>query len=105
MRTPQQIFQDNSELEKHPAVQEIISQFEETRDALIDAEQRIEGKFARLKHMEELVTQIRTGIRDELKKDEDAERFKETPRVDFKEAVENLQRYISDYLRDYNIWM
>lgn len=105
MRTPHQIFQNDPELQKHPAVQEIIAQFEETRDALVDAEQHIEQKFMRLKHMEELVGQIRAGIHDELKKDQDAERFKETPRIDFKEAVLNLQRYISDYLRDYNIWM
>lgn len=105
MRTPHQIFQNDPELEKHPAVQELISQFEDTRDALVDAEQHIEQKFTRLKHMEELVGQIRAGIRDELKKDEEAERFKETPRIDFKEAVMNLQHYISDYLRDYNIWM
>jgi len=105
MRTPHQIFQNNPELEKHPVVQELIAQFEDTRDALVDAEQHIEQKFTRLKHMEELVGQIRTGIHAELKKDQDAERFKETPRIDFKEAVLNLQRYISDYLRDYNIWM
>ncbi|HEA31176.1 MAG TPA: hypothetical protein ENH91_14485 [Leeuwenhoekiella sp.] len=105
MRTPHQIFQNDPELEKHPAVQELIAQFEDTRDALVDAEQHIEQKFTRLKHMEELVGQIRAGIRDELKKDEEAERFRETERIDFKEAIINLERYISDYLRDYNIWM
>lgn len=105
MRTTHQIFKDNPELEKHPAVQELIDQFEETRDKVIDLEQHRETKEARLKHLEELVGQVCAGIRAELKKDEEAERFKETPRIDFKEAVKNLQRYISDYLRDYNIWI
>lgn len=105
MRAPHQLLKNAPELEKHPAVQELIEQFEETRDLLVDAEQRIEQKATRLKHLEELVTQIRAGIHDELKKDEEAERFKETPRIDFKEAVNNLQRYINDYLSNYNLWM
>lgn len=105
MRTPNQIFKNDPDIEKHPAVQELIDQFEETRDKLISIEQLNTQKEERLKHLEELVGQIRADLYTELKKDEEAERFKEIPRIDFKEATKNLQRYISDYLRDYNIWI
>ena len=41
----------------------------------------------------------------ELKRDLEAERFGESERVDFKNALENLQNYIDDYCRDHQIYL
>jgi len=40
---------------------------------------------------------------DTLKDDELAERFKETPRVDFKETITNLKKYMLEMCRLYKL--
>jgi len=41
----------------------------------------------------------------ELQRDEDAIRFQESDRVDFKNAVTNLKTYIHQYCKDYSVYL
>ncbi len=103
MKTSFEIFKDHPEISSHPAVQELISEYDVVCDALIDLQQV--SKKSKEKPLKNLVTEIQNSINVELKKDENAIRFKETERVDFKISVENLRRYINEYLQDYRIYL
>ena len=47
--------------------------------------------------------EIYQSCNDTLKDDEIAERFKETPRVDFKETISNLKKYMQEMCRLYKL--
>jgi hypothetical protein len=102
MKTPSEIFKNNPELLENPSVKELVAEYEEVCDALIDLQQVTE--MSKEKYLKILVREIRESISMELKRDLEAERFGETERVDFKTAVENLQGYIREYCRDHQIY-
>ncbi len=103
MKTAYQIFKDKPELQNHPEVKELITEYDRVCDELVDLQQVTDmGKEVFLK---ELVKQIRNSITAELQKDTDADRYGETDNVNFKQAVINLQEYMSDYLRDHQIYL
>ncbi|AGC76760.1 hypothetical protein LX97_01417 [Nonlabens dokdonensis] len=101
MKTVKEIFEDQQQLLSEPAVQVLIAEYETVCDDYIDLEQ-VTG-MNKEEPLKELVRQILQSVNDEIKRDEDALRFKETARVDFKSAVVNLKSYIYMYLKDYNI--
>ena len=103
MKTPSEIFKDNPELAENPAVKELISEYEKVCDAFIDLQQITE--MSKENFLKILLSEIRGSISMELKRDLEAERFGESERVDFKTAVENLQKYIDDYCRDHQIYL
>lgn len=103
MRTPYEIFKNNPELLENPAVKELVSEYTEVCDALIDLQQVSE--MSKEKYLLILVREIRESISMELKRDLEAERFGESERVDFKNAVENLRSYINEYCRDHQIYL
>ncbi len=104
MRTVKDIFENvDDEIVNHPAVKELIDEYEHVGDQLIDLQQS--NEFSKEDPLKELVSQIKNSIQTVLKRDEDAIRFKETDRVDFKEAVINLHSYIQQYCRDYKIYL
>lgn len=103
MKTPQEIFQDYEEIKQHTAVRELISEYEKVCDALIEFRQNHE--WNRETPLKILVREILDSIKMELDRDFGADRFKESERVDFKYATENLQRYIQDYCRDHKIYL
>ena len=103
MKTPYEIFKNNSELLQNPAVKELVSEYTEVCDALIDLQQVSE--MSKEKYLLILVREIRDSISMELKRDLEAERFGESERVDFKNAVENLRNYLNDYCRDHQIYL
>ncbi len=103
MKTPFEIFKNNSELLQNPAVKELVSEYTEVCDALIDLQQVSE--MSKEKYLLILVREIRESISMELKRDLEAERFGESERVDFKNAVENLRNYLNDYCRDHQIYL
>ena len=103
MKTPSEIFKNDPELVEKPAVKELISEYEEVCDALIDLQQI--GEMNKESFLKILLGEIRGSISMELKRDLEAERFGESERVDFKNALENLQNYIDDYCRDHQIYL
>lgn len=103
MKTPSEIFKENPELLKNDSVKELVSEYEEVCDALIDLQQISE--MGKEKYLKILLREIRESISMELKRDLEAERFQETERVNFKNAVENLRNYIDEYCRDHQIYL
>lgn len=103
MKTPSEIFKNHPKLLKEPSVKELVSEYEQACDALIDLKQVSE--MSKEKYLLILVGEIRESISMELKQDLEAERFGESERVNFKNAVENLRDYINDYCRDHKIYL
>lgn len=103
MKTPSEIFTNNPELLENPPVKELALEYTEVCDALIDLQQVSE--MSKEKYLLILVREIRESISMELKRDLEAERFAETERVDFKNALDNLRKYINDYCRDHQIYL
>lgn len=85
------------------SVKELVFEYEEVCDALIDLQQVSE--MSKEKYLQILLNEIRESISMELKRDLEAERFGETERVNFKNAVENLRNYIDDFCRDHKIYL
>ena len=92
MKSVNQIFKNNKHLTDHPEVQELIDYCVELEGEVL--EKKIEDTNSK----EEIYLQILKEIYDSCDKtltdDQLSERFKETPRVDFKEAVINLKKYM-----------
>lgn len=103
MKTPSEIFKNDAEVLKNASVKELVSEYENVCDAFIDLQQIAE--MGKEKYLKILLREIRESIAMELKRDLEAERFKETERVDFKSAVENLRNYIDNYCDDYKIYL
>ncbi len=103
MKTPSEIFKNNPELLETPEVKELVSEYEEVCDALIDLQQISE--MSKEKYLKILVREIRDSISMELNRDIEAERFGESERVDFQIATENLRHYINDYCREHKIYL
>ena len=103
MKTPLEIFKNNPELLENGAVKELVSEYENVCDALIDLQQVTD--MSKEKFLKILLLEIRQSIEMELKRDLEAERFGETERVNFKTAIENLRNYIDDYCRDHKIYL
>lgn len=103
MKTPSEIFKNDAEVLKNASVTELVSEYENVCDALIDLQQIAE--MGKEKYLKILLREIRESISMELKRDLEAERFGETERVDFKIAVENLRAYIDKYCRDHQIYL
>lgn len=103
MKTPSEIFKGEPELLQNPAVQELESEYDRVCDALIDLQQVTE--MGKEKYLRILLREIRESIAMELQRDLEAERFGDTERVDFKRAVQNLQDYIGEYCREYQIYL
>lgn len=103
MKTPFEIFKNDPNLLENPYVKDLVSEYEEVCDALIDLQQLSET--SKEKYLNILVREIRESISMELKRDLEAQRFGESERVDFKNAVENLHEYINKYCRDHKIYL
>lgn len=103
MKTPSEIFKNNAELLENNSVKELILEYEEVCDQLIDLQQVSE--MSKEKYLKILVREIRESISAELKRDLEAERFGESELVNFKAAVENLRDYINNYCRDHQIYL
>ena len=92
MKNINQIFKNNTHLMYEPEVIELIEYCQELEGEVL--EKKIEDTYSK----EEIYLQILKEIYDSCDKtltdDQLSERFKEIPRVDFKEAVINLKKYM-----------
>ena len=92
MKNINQIFKNNTHLMDEPEIIELIEYCQELEGEVLD--KKIEDTYSK----EEIYLQILKEIYDSCDKtltdDQLSERFKETPRVDFKEAVINLKKYM-----------
>ena len=92
MKSVNQIFKNNTHLMDEPEIIELIEYCQELAGEVL--EKKIEDTYSK----EEIYLQILKEIYDSCDKtltdDQLSGRFKETPRVDFKEAVINLKKYM-----------
>ena len=101
MKNITQIFQGNEHLmDLHP-IEELIDYCRELEGQVLD--RKIQDEYDKEKHYAQMFKEIYQSCNDTLKDDEIAERFKETPRVDFKETISNLKKYMQEMCRLYKL--
>ena len=98
MKSIKQIFKDNEYLMEEESVKELIEYCQELENEVIGTKQV--NKFSFEDKLTELVKEIYHSINSVLKEDENAIRFKETNRVDFKFRVELLKEYLINFSKD-----
>ena len=101
MRSISQIFKDNEHLMDLEPVEELIEYCRELEGEVM--EKRIEVNYDKEHILKSMLKDIRTSIDETLSEDEESIRFNEIPRVDFKEAVKNLKKFISQMCFSNNI--
>ena len=101
MKNITQIFQGNEHLMDLKPVEELIDYCRELEGQVI--ERKIQDEYDKEKHYAQMFKEIYQSCNDTLKDDEIAERFKETPRVDFKETIFNLKNYMLEMCRLYKL--
>ena len=103
LKSPQALFREEPELLKRPAVQELIAQYEDVCNDLIDYEQRADE--SKEMYLRVLVKEIQDSIQRMEKHNEEALRFGYDDQMDHEQALKNLKTYISAYLRDHHIYL
>lgn len=94
MKSINQIFKTNKELMDEPEVQELIEYCREMEGIVMD--RKIDDNYDKEHVLRSMLKDIKTGIDDTLKEDEESIRFNEIPRVDFREAMLNLKKFIQE---------
>ena len=101
MKNINQIFKGNEHLMDLAPIEELIDYCVELEGQVV--EKKIDDTYSK----EEIYLQILKDIYDSCEKtltdDELSERFKETPRVDFKQSVINLKKYMEVVSKLYGI--
>lgn len=101
MKNINQIFRTNTSLMDYPEVQELIDYCVELEGKVL--EQNIENVYDKEQFYVHAFKEIYESIEQTLKDEEESERFKEIPRVDFKECVLNLKKYMLVLSRLYKL--
>jgi len=100
MKSINQIFKNNEHLMDLGPVEELIEYCRELEDKVVENNQVIDQTVI----LKQLISEISGSCVDLLKEDEKSERWPtDFERVDFKEAVINLKKYISLYCIDNKI--
>ncbi len=101
MKNINQLFKNNRKLLYEPEVQELVEYCRELEGKIL--ERKIEDEYSKEQYYAQVFKEIYQSCNDTLKDDEIAERFKETPRVDFKETISNLKNYMLEMCRLYKL--
>jgi len=92
MKNINQIFKTNKSLMDYPEVQELMDYCVELEGQVV--EKKIDDTYSKEEIYHQILKDIYESCSKTLEDDQLAERFKETPRVDFKRAVINLKNYM-----------
>ena len=92
MKNIRQIFKTNTQLMDHPEVQELIDYCVELEGQVV--EKKIDDTYSKEEIYLQMIKDIYDSCDKTLTDDQLSERFNETPRVDFKQAVINLKKYM-----------
>jgi hypothetical protein len=101
MKNINQIFKNNKHLMDISEVSELIDYCRELEGKIL--EKKIKDEYSKEQYYAQVFKDIYQSCNDTLKDDELAERFKETPRVDFKETITNLKKYMLEMCRLYKL--
>jgi hypothetical protein len=100
MKSINQIFKNNEHLMDLGPVDELIEYCRELEDEVVENNQIIDQTVI----LKQLISEISKSCVDLLKEDEKSERWpNDFEKVDFKEAIINLKKYISLYCIDNKI--
>jgi hypothetical protein len=77
----------------HPEVQELIEYCVDLEGQVV--EKKIEDTYNKEEIYHQIIKDVYESCVKTLEDDMVAERFKETPRVDFKDAIVNLKKYLA----------
>jgi hypothetical protein len=97
MKNINQIFKNNKHLMDISEVSELIDYCRELEGKIL--ERKIKDEYSKEQYYAQVFKDIYQSCNDTLKDDDLAERFKETPRVDFKETITNLKKYMLEMCR------
>ena len=105
MKSISQIFKGNHHLMDIPQVEELIEYTRELEGEVMD--KKIDDNYDKEHILRSMIKDIRIGIEQTMKDDEESIRFNEIPRVDFKEAMINLNNYIMDmcFKNNIRLWL
>ena len=92
MKNIRQIFRGNEHLMDLGPVEELIDYCVELEGQVV--ENKIEDTYSKEEIYHQILKDIYDSCSKTLEDDQLSERFKETPRVDFKQAVINLKKYM-----------
>ena len=92
MKNIRQIFRGNEHLMDLGPVEELIDYCVELEGQVV--ENKIEDTYSKEEIYHQILKDIYESCSKTLEDDQLSERFKETPRVDFKKAVINLKKYM-----------
>ena len=95
------LFKTNPSLLDNVEVQELIEYCRELEGVIL--ERKIEDEYSKEQYYAQVFKDIYQSCNDTLNDDALAERFKETPRVDFKETISNLKKYMLEMRRLYKL--
>ena len=101
MKNINQIFKNNTSLMDHPEVDELIEYCRELEGKVV--ERNIDDTYDKENIYLQIIKDIYESCDKTLEDKMISERFKETPSVDFKEAIENLKKYLNVVSRVYRI--
>ena len=101
MKSINQIFKNNVELLNEPEVQELIEYTYDLETQVMESTSTTQ--YSREIDLEETIRDIFHSCNSILKEDEENQRFREYPPVDFKEAIIELKKYIAKQCNYYNI--
>lgn len=102
MKSIRQIFKNNLDLLDEPEVQELIEYTQELEGQVLDT--KIEKQYDHQDVLLMMIRDIHKSCGDTIKEDELFQRFpNEVDPVDYKEAIINLRKYISNLCFDYKI--
>ena len=98
MKSISQIFINNKELLDNAAVDELIEYCRSLEDKVIENKQSKNFSFEN--KLTELVRDIYMSVEQEIKRDEESIRFRETERVDYEQCMKNLKKYLLDFSKE-----
>ena len=103
MKNISQIFKGNEHLMDLAPVEELIDYCVELEGQVV--EKKIDDTYSKEEIYLQMLKEIYDSCDKTLTDDELAERFKETPRVDFKQAVINLKKYMGAVAQMYGFML
>ena len=98
MKSINQIFVNDREILENSAVQELIEYCRDLEEELIESRQVKKASFE--VKLSVLVNEIYDSVNQILKESEESERFRDLPKVNFKEAIKNLKNYFQEFSKD-----
>ncbi len=101
MKSVNQIFKNNTHLMDHPEVQELIEYCQELEGKFMEVE--INKQYDKEDILINLIRDIYESCNVTMRDEEDSIRFGETPRVDFKNTIGNLKKYIDSIDKLYKL--